>query len=689
MVSPFGTGVKGVWMMKNLFGLKYWSFFIRNRQVRLNAVYLLLMMVVSIVLGFLLNWVVGIVMLVVTVTGTALSLRRLQYVVADTHRYLNELDFQVHRGQQEALLEMQIGMVMLDVNQRVEWINPYMAQYLDLQIIVGKKLSEVDSQLAQAVKDHQDDTSSSVINWHDRWFYFLYQPHYRSIYLADVTHFEQMEQRYQQQRVFLGNVYLDNYSELAQRLSDSELSNLHNYVTSTIDTWAKENHVLLKVLDDDNYLIVGHQQGLDAMEKKKFGILDVIRQNTTKQNSPVTLSIGIAYGDDNLVKLADTAQSNLDLALGRGGDQVVVRSKDGTARFYGGKTNPMEKRTRVRARVISQAMQELMAESDQLFVVGHRHPDMDSLGACLGVRRIAEMNGHQCWIVIDQEPVHSDVQRLLHEMQNYQEIAAHVITPAQALDKADDKSLLVMVDHSKPSISIAPDLIDQLHDRLMIIDHHRRGEEFPENPLLVYNEPYASSTCELLAEMFEYQPRESASLNKLEATAMLSGIQVDTKSFTENAGVRTFDAASYLRSAGADSTMIHQFLRENMHSFMERNHLISTLTMINDKMALCTGEDDRIYDSVTAAQAADMLLQMSGVEASFVITRRSEKVVAISARSFGDVNVQVIMEQMGGGGHLGNAATQVKNQSVSQVRQTLVDILKKTTGDDQTDDEGD
>lgn len=677
--------------MKNIFGLKYWSFFIHNRKVRWNVVYLLLMMVISIILGFLVNWLVGVIMLIITMIGTVLSLHRLQYIVADTHRHLNELDYQVHRGEQEALLEMPIGMVMLDKNSRVEWINPYMAKYLDLQVIVGKPLNEVDSDLAKVVKKEQknDKHTSQLIDWHGRWFYFLYQPQFRSVYLADVTHFENMERKYEKQRVFLGNVYLDNYSELAQRLSDSDLSNLHNYVTSSIDKWAEDNNVLLKVLDDDNYLIVGHQQGLDAMEKEKFSILDVIRQNTTKQNSPVTLSIGIAYGDDNLVSLADTAQSNLDLALGRGGDQVVVRSKNGTARFYGGKTNPMEKRTRVRARVISQAMQELMAESDQLFVVGHRNPDMDSLGACLGVRRIAQMNGHECWIVIDHEPVHSDVQRLLNEMQNYKDVADHVITPKEALDKADSKSLLVMVDHSKPSISIAPDLIEKMHDRLMIIDHHRRGEEFPENPLLVYNEPYASSTCELLAEMFEYQPRESASLNKLEATAMLSGIQVDTKSFTENAGVRTFDAASYLRSAGADSTMIHQFLRENMHSFMERNHLISTLTMINDKMALCTGEDDRTYDGVSAAQAADMLLNMSGVEASFVITRRSENVVAISARSYGEVNVQVIMEQMGGGGHLGNAATQVKDQSVSQVRSTLVEILKKTTGEDEEEDKED
>ena len=297
------------------------------------------------------------------------------------------------------------------------------------------------------------------------------------------------------------------------------------------------------------------------------------------------------------------------------------------------------------------------------------------MGACLGVHRIAEMNNHECWIVLDQEQVHSDIARLMLEINKYQDISDHIITPEEAAKKATSKSLLVMVDHSKPSISISPELCEQLANRIMIIDHHRRGEEFPENPLLVYIEPYASSTCELITEMFEYQPRESESLNRLEATTMLTGIQVDTKSFTQQAGTRTFDAASYLRSAGADGLMIQRFMKENPDSFLDRNHLISTVQFINDKMALCAGEDDQTYDPVTAAQAADMLLQMSGVDASFVITQRADGVVGISARSMGDYNVQLVMEKMGGGGHLANAATQIKGKKVSEVKQELIDLL--------------
>ena len=534
----------------------------------------------------------------------------------------------------------------------------------------------VDVKLAELIKDHADDKQTQVVTWRDHQFEFLVQHHGQVVYLLDITKYEQISAQYKDEQIFIGNIYLDNYDELIQGMSDSDVSNLHNYVTSQISDWAVANHLLMKIIDDDNYLIIGHQASLKELEKQKFKILDVIRENTSKQNSPVTLSVGIAYGENDLIKLADTAQNNLDLALGRGGDQVVVRAQDQEARFYGGKTNPMEKRTRVRARMISQALQELMAQSDQLFVMGHTNPDMDSIGACLGIRRIAEMNGKECWIVIDDEHPHSDIQRLMHEIDNYQTIKDHIISPVEALEKATNNSLLVMVDHAKRGITIAPELYDKMQNRLVIIDHHRRGEDFPENPLLVYIEPYASSTCELITEMFEYQPREGKGLNKLEATAMLTGIQVDTKSFTKSAGTRTFDAASYLRSAGADGLMIQSFMKENPETFMMRNHLISRAE-INDKIALCTGEEGQVYDPVTAAQAADMLLQMSGIEASFVIFERADNKIGISARSMGNVNVQVIMEKMGGGGHLANAATQISDKDITQVKQELVDILTK------------
>ena len=662
--------------MRKIFSRENWEFYFEHPAVRWNVCYIVLLTIIGLILGFMDNWIIGLIVLVIAVIGGAISIRRLRKLVVDAHEYLNELTYKVQRGQQEALLEMPIGMIMLNKRHEVEWINPYMARYFNLEIVVGKLIADVDAKLAELIKNHADDKQTQVVTWCDHQFEFLVQHHGQVVYLLDITKYEQISAQYKDEQIFIGNIYLDNYDELIQGMSDSDVSNLHNYVTSQISDWAVANHLLMKIIDDDNYLIIGHQASLKELEKQKFNILDVIRENTSKQNSPVTLSVGIAYGENDLIKLADTAQNNLDLALGRGGDQVVVRAQDQEARFYGGKTNPMEKRTRVRARMISQALQELMAQSDQLFVMGHTNPDMDSIGACLGIRRIAEMNGKECWIVIDDEHPHSDVQRLMHEIDNYQTIKDHIISPVEALEKATNNSLLVMVDHAKRGITIAPELYDKMQNRLVIIDHHRRGEDFPENPLLVYIEPYASSTCELITEMFEYQPREGKGLNKLEATAMLTGIQVDTKSFTKSAGTRTFDAASYLRSAGADGLMIQSFMKENPETFMMRNHLISRAE-INDKIALCTGEEGQVYDPVTAAQAADMLLQMSGIEASFVIFERADNKIGISARSMGNVNVQVIMEKMGGGGHLANAATQISDKDITQVKQELVDILTK------------
>ncbi|MEY8442159.1 DHH family phosphoesterase [Lactobacillaceae bacterium 24-114] len=666
--------------MKALFSRKYWHDLFRQPAVRWNFFYILILTLLGIILGFYINWVLGFSILVLTFLGNYFSINHLRKVVVDVQEYMANLTYQIKQGQQEALLEMPIGMILLNKRHEVEWINPYMAKYFDLRIIVGKPIEEVDHKLAELIDEHQNDKKYTVVTWQGREFEFLVQKSNHVVYMLDITKYEEIKQRYKEQQIFLGNIYLDNYVELTQGMSDSAVSNLHNYVTSEIDDWATENHLLMKVIDDDNYLIIGHQASLKKLEENKFKILDVIRENTSKQNSPVTLSVGIAYGETDLIKLADTAQNNLDLALGRGGDQVVVRAHDSEARFYGGKTNPMEKRTRVRARMISQALQELMAQSDQLFVMGHKNPDMDSLGACLGIRRIAKMNGKECWIVLDNGKTHSDIKRLLKQLDNYQDIKEHIITPEEAEEKATANSLLVMVDHSKQGISVAPKLYDKLQNRLIIIDHHRRGEEFPENPLLVYIEPYASSTCELITEMFEYQPREGQGLNKLEATAMLTGIKIDTKSFTKSSGTRTFDAASYLRSAGADGLMIQMFMKENADSFMARNHLIS-LTKIEGSVAICAGEENREYDSVIAAQAADMLLQINGVEASFVIYMRADKKVCISARSLGDFNVQLIMEQMGGGGHLANAATQIEGKTIKEVEETLIELLKKTEDD--------
>lgn len=668
--------------MKRLLEKEFWQIpeFLRNKHLRIIAVFLLILSLVCATLAFIVNAWLGIIVLLLILLTIGLSFMTLKQVMQDTTHYISDLSYKIKRSEQEALLKMPIGILMLNDLAEVVWVNPTMQKLFGQEEILGKKLTEADEELAKVINDNMSNKDSVEIKWQDKRFNMLVQNDINVVYLLDITHYAEIQKQYDDSRLVIGQIFIDNYDEVTQSMNDTNISNLSNYITNELSSWASQMGMFLKMIDEDHYFVLAYTKSLTQMEKEKFKLLDRIRERTSKQNFPVTLSIGLAYGGTNLAKLSRLSQSNLDLALGRGGDQVVVRGVDDSqARFYGGKTNPMEKRTRVRARMISQALQELMSQSDDIFVMGHARPDMDSIGACLGIRRIAKMNGKQCWLVLDTDNLHSDIQRLLDEIDNYPDIKESIISPEEALQKATKKSLLLMLDLSKPSISMSPELYDQLKNRVIIIDHHRRGEEFPENPMLVYIEPYASSTCELITEMFEYQSRYSDDpINKLEATAMLTGIIIDTKSFSLRTGTRTFDAASYLRSVGADSQMSQHFMKENVQSFLQRNHLIDRVEFVGNGNAVVVGENDCAYDPVTAAQAADSLLTVSGVQASYVVTHRSEDIIGISARSNGETNVQIIMEKMGGGGHLSNAATQIEDRDILDVRKQLLDLIAQT-----------
>lgn len=668
--------------MKRLLEKEFWQIpeFLRNKHLRIIAVFLLILSLVCATLAFIVNAWLGIIVLLLILLTIGLSFITLKQVMQDTTHYISDLSYKIKRSEQEALLKMPIGILMLNDLAEVVWVNPTMQKLFGQEEILGKKLTEADEELAKVINDNMSNKDSVEIKWQDKRFNMLVQNDINVVYLLDITHYAEIQKQYDDSRLVIGQIFIDNYDEVTQSMNDTNISNLSNYITNELSSWASQMGMFLKMIDEDHYFVLAYTKSLTQMEKEKFKLLDRIRERTSKQNFPVTLSIGLAYGGTDLAKLSRLSQSNLDLALGRGGDQVVVRGVDDSqARFYGGKTNPMEKRTRVRARMISQALQELMSQSDDIFVMGHARPDMDSIGACLGIRRIAKMNGKQCWLVLDTDNLHSDIQRLLDEIDNYPDIKESIISPEEALQKATKKSLLLMLDLSKPSISMSPELYDQLKNRVIIIDHHRRGEEFPENPMLVYIEPYASSTCELITEMFEYQSRYSdGPINKLEATAMLTGIIIDTKSFSLRTGTRTFDAASYLRSVGADSQMSQHFMKENVQSFLQRNHLIDRVEFVGNGNAVVVGENDRVYDPVTAAQAADSLLTVSGVQASYVVTHRSEDIIGISARSNGETNVQIIMEKMGGGGHLSNAATQIEDRDILDVRKQLLDLIAQT-----------
>lgn len=654
--------------------------FVKDTRLTASLIIVLVLSLLGAIIGMLISPLFGLAMVLLFILTVIFAVYGIYVLAGNTNNYAANLSYRIKRGEQEAMIKMPLGIMLYDKDRQIQWINPYLQMYLHDKDIIGSSISSVDKELAKYIDDaiKSNSKQNKIIKWGDRKFEMVVQDDLGVVYLLDITRYANIEEKYKQERLAIGLIFIDNYDELSQAMGDQNLTNMSSYVQTTLSKYAGQFNSYLKRIDEDHFILLTHMHDLAKMEDNKFSILDKVRTESSRKNMPLTLSIGIAFGSESLNEIADQAQSNLDLALGRGGDQVVVKQSGHEARFYGGKSNPMEKRTRVRARMVSQALVELFKGVDHVFVQGHRNPDLDAIGSAIGIVKIARIHGVKASVVLDVDHVNYDVGRLIAKMQAAGIDKDVFISPKDALEAARDESLLVLTDHSKYSITYDPELYKRLKNRLIIIDHHRRGEEFPENPMLVYIEPYASSTCELVTEMIEYQPQGGEGvLTDLEASAMLAGITVDSKEFSLRTGTRTFDAASYLRSIGADTQVVSELLKENIDNYLQRSHLVSTIDMIEPNMALLMGEDNKIYDPIITAQAADTALSLEHVDASFALTRRSKDVIGISARSMGNVNVQVIMEKLGGGGHLSNAATQIKGVTVEEAKDKLLAAINE------------
>ena len=654
--------------------------FVKDTRLTASLIIVLVLSLLGAIIGMLISPLFGLAMVLLFILTVIFAVYGIYVLAGNTNNYAANLSYRIKRGEQEAMIKMPLGIMLYDKDRQIQWINPYLQMYLHDKDIIGSSISSVDKELAKYIDDaiKSNSKQNKIIKWGDRKFEMVVQDDLGVVYLLDITRYANIEEKYKQERLAIGLIFIDNYDELSQAMGDQNLTNMSSYVQTTLSKYAGQFNSYLKRIDEDHFILLTHMHDLAKMEDNKFSSLDTVRTESSRKNMPLTLSIGIAFGSESLNEIADQAQSNLDLALGRGGDQVVVKQSGHEARFYGGKSNPMEKRTRVRARMVSQALVELFKGVDHVFVQGHRNPDLDAIGSAIGIVKIARIHGVKASVVLDVDHVNYDVGRLIAKMQAAGIDKDVFISPKDALEAATDESLLVLTDHSKYSITYDPELYKRLKNRLIIIDHHRRGEEFPENPMLVYIEPYASSTCELVTEMIEYQPQGGEGvLTDLEASAMLAGITVDSKEFSLRTGTRTFDAASYLRSIGADTQVVSELLKENIDNYLQRSHLVSTIDMIEPNMALLMGEDNKIYDPIITAQAADTALSLEHVDASFALTRRSKDVIGISARSMGNVNVQVIMEKLGGGGHLSNAATQIKGVTVEEAKDKLLAAINE------------
>ena len=589
-------------------------------------------------------------------------------------RYISKLTNRIKDSSEKGINKFPIGIVVIDKDKNIEWANNFIYKNIKVEEIKGLNILDLMPEIKELFElETPVDNQFEIFG---KYFKVNYQRDSGYIYFFDITESKVVMQRFRDTRPIILNLSLDNYEDVSDSLDDEVASRLDATIVITLTDWAKKNSIYLKRIDEDRFIGLLNVKDLKKIEKEKFQILDTIRNLKEDFDAPITLSIGVGMGTDFLPELGELAKSSLDLALGRGGDQVAMKDVDGTIRFYGGKTNPQEKRTRIKARVVSNALADIVNDSDKIIVMGHKRPDFDAVGACVGIYTFAKFLGKECYIILNDSDRDETIQKVMFEIDSLDEQLSKVfVNSDEAWELMTPQTTLIVVDTSDASRVIDAAILSKANKKV-IIDHHRRGEDIITNPLLTYIEPYASSASELIAELIEYQTKIEK-ISPIAATVMLGGIVVDTQNFSIRTGSRTFDAAAYLRSNGADPTKVKTILKEPFENFMNRVEIINNSIQKSPEIIMAKAPEDKYYTNVMLAQSADLLLTLKGIECSFAIGYLEEGKVGISARSLGKVNVQLIMEELGGGGHLANAATQIEGVNLDEALERLNDAIDR------------
>ena len=494
-----------------------------------------------------------------------------------------------------------------------------------------------------------------------------------AIYLIDETQMLLYKQQINDQKLVAGLIYLDNYDEALESVEEVRRSLLTALIDRKISKYISSMNGIVKSIEKDKYFFVIKQQYVAKMQDERFSILEDVKTVNIGNDMAVTLSIGIGMNGESYAQNYDYARTSIDMALGRGGDQAVVKDSDKIL-YYGGKAQQMEKTTRVKARVKAHALKELMDNKDRLLIMGHRMADIDAFGAAVGIYRIAMSMNKKANIVLND--VTSSVRPMMERFQNNPEYPDDMfLNGAKAAELVDAGTMLVVVDVNRPSITDEPSLL-RLIRTIVVLDHHRTSSEVIDNAVLSYVEPYASSACEMVAEVLQYIA-DGIKVRPCEADAMYAGIVIDTQNFTNQTGVRTFEAAAFLRRSGADVTRVRKLFRENMVDYQAKAEAVRAAEVYMDAFAIsvCPAEG---LDSPTiiGAQAANELLEIKGIKASVVLTDYNNTIY-FSARSIDEVNVQVMMEKLGGGGHRTIAGAQMQGVTIEEAKERLKAVIRQ------------
>ena len=487
-------------------------------------------------------------------------------------------------------------------------------------------------------------------------------------YWVDVTESDSLREKYSATRPVMALIQVDNYDDLMKACPDTQRSAILAQIDEKLGQWAEGVGVLIKT-QRDHYLFLFEEEHFEHFAAEKFAVLDSIRAVKVAEGLNPTLSIGVGKDADSMAELYKGANLSLEMALSRGGDQAVVRTKQDFS-FYGGRTKTAEKRTKVKSRVMANALGELMEDAKQIYIMGHSYADMDALGAAAGLMCIARKRRRKAQIIIDQD--NNAAQLVLAQLRKLPEYAGAFVDKQEAFLRLQPGTLLIVVDTNRPDFVEAPQVLESCN-RVAVIDHHRRAASYIENAALNFHEPYASSASELVTELLQYLCEPSEVLRE-EAEALLAGIVLDTKHFTLRTGGRTFEAAAFLRRSGADTTDVQRYFQNDLDDVVKRYDILRRAEILPSGIAVAAIPEDGV-DRVAAAQAADELLTLRGVKASFVLCRKGAGVI-LSGRSLGEVNVQVILEALGGGGNSTTAGGQIAEGDVAEVRAKLLDVIE-------------
>ena len=586
------------------------------------------------------------------------EIEQIQYVNHQAEDSLNTL-----------LEQMPVGVLKLDLSTgEVEWFNPY------AELILTTEEGEIDVELIQTIIKASVGNPGSYATLGETRYAVHMDKASGVLYFFDVSGEYEATVELVTSRPVIGVISVDNYDDLEDATSDSDISHINSFVANFVSEFTEKYAMFSRRVGMDRFYLFTDYTVLEELMNDKFSVIDVFREESKQRQLPLTLSMGFSYGDGNHDEIGKVALLNLNLAEVRGGDQVVVKENDETKNpvYFGGGSAASVKRTRTRTRAMMTAISDKIRSVDQVFVVGHKNLDMDALGSAVGMQLFASNITEDSYAVYDADQMSPDIERAINFLEK--EGVTKLLPLSDAMRLVTKRSLLILVDHSKTALTLSKGFYD-LFTQTIVIDHHRRDQDFPENAVITYIESGASSASELVTELIQFQNSKKNRLSRMQASVLMGGMMLDTKNFTSRVTSRTFDVASYLRTRGSDSIAIQEIAATDFEEYREVNELILQGHKLGSDILIAQAKDSMSYDTVVISKAADAMLAMSGIEASFVLAKNTQGFISISARSRSKINVQRIMEELGGGGHFNLAAAQIEDMSLSETGEKLTQLV--------------